>query len=136
MAEETASSGMWKAVWTAMGVLLLVWSWAIYLASDKGDVAIKNMRLGEDAMWFFAAIFLMYFSYRLMVLSKGGFLEKGFLAFMLTFFIIVLWKFIGVNGRMFGVSEGLGEFKEILEGVSGLAMGGTFLYMYTLLKPK
>jgi hypothetical protein len=135
MTEE--KSGVWKIVWTILAVGLIIWSWFLYSGSGGGSDVISRLRLAEDGIWFFASIFLMYFSYRLMVLSKGGRLEKGFLAFMLSFFIIVLWKYIGVNERIFALPQGaLHDFKETLEGLSGVAIGLTFLYMYNLLRPK
>ncbi len=136
MAEEDVSS-VWKSVWTVLAIGLIIWGWYLYSSSSGGDDVIGRLRLAEDGIWFFASIFLMYFSYRLMILSKGGVLEKGFLAFMLSFFVIVLWKYIGVNERIFALPKGaLHEFKEALEGVSGVAIGLTFLYMYNLLRPK
>ncbi len=134
MAEEDAG-GIWKTIWTVLPIALLIWAWTIYASAGGSKDVIARFRLGEDAIWFFASAFLMYFSYQLMVLSKGGLLEKAFMAFMVSFFVIFLWKFIGVNERIFLLPKGaLHEFKETLEGVSGLAIGVTFLYMYNLLR--
>lgn len=140
MAEETGGTDIWKILGTIGPILLLIWAWTIYAGVGGGKEVISKYRIGEDAIWFFAAAFLVYFTYQLMVLSKGGMLEKGFLAFMVSFFIIFLWKFIGIVMRVHGLgssnAHALHEFKEILEGVSGLAIGLSFLYMYNLLKPK
>jgi len=140
MAEETAQSDLWRVLGGIAPILLLIWAWTVYVGSGGGKEVISRYRIGEDAIWMFAAAFLVYFAYQLMVLSKGGVLEKGFLAFMVSFFIVFLWKFIGVVMRVHGLSgatnPGLHEFKEWLEGLSGLAIGLTFLYMYLLLRPK
>ena len=140
MAEETGKTDIWKVMGIALPILLIIWAWTIYSASGGGKDIIGKYRIGEDAIWFFASAFLMYFSYQLMELSKGGALEKGFMAFMASFFVIFLWKFIGVTMRVHNLSASnaptLEELKEMLEGLSGVAIGLTFLYMYNVLRPK
>ncbi|RMF91319.1 MAG: hypothetical protein D6733_01505 [Methanobacteriota archaeon] len=136
MAEESGSN-IWTIAGTIAPILLLAWAWMLYTQSGAGESVIGNYRMGEDAIWMFASAFLLYFSYGLMTMSKGGALEKGFLGFMISFFIIFLWKFIGVNERALSLPKGgLHEFKEMLEGLSGLAIGITYLYMYNVLRPK
>jgi len=140
MAEETGKTDIWKILGTVAPLILLIWAWSSYAATGGGKDVISRYRIGEDALWMFASAFLVYFSYQLMTTYKGGALEKGFLAFMAAFFIIFLWKFIGVVMRLHGLGStnapALDEFKEILEGLSGLAIGIAFLVMYNQLKLK
>jgi len=138
MAEETENHmNIWNIAGVVVPLILLGWAWLVYQATASGPMVAVHYRIGEDALWLFSAFGLVYLNFQLMKLSEGGLLERGFLAFMAAFSIILVWKyFVVVMTFNTYVNHSLEHTAEILQGVSGIVMGVAFIYMYNLMRPK
>ncbi len=136
MAEETNHPiDIWKMVAAGVPALLLIWGWLTYRSTAKGSMTVLHYRTAENAVWVVMAGALVYFTYKLVAVYRGGILEKGLAAFMVSFLVILIWKFVTVMIQFNQVDSHQFEHTiEFLEGISGIVVGLAFLYMYTLLR--
>jgi hypothetical protein len=105
----------------------------VYAMTPEQKEIIGKIRLAEDAIWLFASVFLVFFSYQLKVIYEGGEMEDAFKIFVLAFSLLVLWKFLGVTGRIYGIDTGL--VKELVgEAGSGFVIGGAYSKMWHIMK--
>ncbi|MDA8413703.1 MAG: hypothetical protein M0023_07930 [Desulfobacteraceae bacterium] len=119
---------------------------------------IRNIRMIENAIWVFLSIMNMEIIRKIYQTIKDSTISRGFIAFGIVFFFIFLWKgselylqvfqwdrdwqdIIAVMGDdssdfdnyplRIAFSESVSRYAGLL---SSLSVGGTFMYIYRLLK--
>jgi hypothetical protein len=119
---------------------------------------IRNIRIVENAIWVFLCVMNIEIIRKIYLTIKDSTISKGFIAFSIVFVFIFLWKgselylqvfqwdkdwqdIIAVIGDEMndidkyplrvGFSQAINRYAGLL---SGLSVGGTFVYIYRLLR--
>ncbi|WP_456475562.1 hypothetical protein [Candidatus Pyrohabitans sp.] len=114
-------------------IVLIFLTAPVFALTSEEKATIERVRLMEDSIWLFASVFLVFFSYQLRKIYAGGAMEKTFTLFTLAFGLMMLWKFLGVIQRVYGIEAEL--IRELIgEGGSGFMMGVAYYAMWRMLK--
>lgn len=119
---------------------------------------IRNIRMVENAIWVFLCVMNIELTRKIYLAIKGSDISKGFIAFVLVFVFIFLWKGSELYLQIFqwdqdwqdilalmteetsDIDQYMGrvqfsnEIRRYAGLLSGISVGGTFSYMYRLLK--
>ncbi len=119
--------------------------------------SLRNYKIMANSIWFFLSIINMYMVWKIFNELRDSFVAKGIICFVAVFFFIFLWKgselylqiyqwdkawmdiidFTGetTDAATYAVqihaAETIHRYSALL---SGLSVGGTFAYLYKLLK--
>lgn len=150
-------TGSKKAVYITTAVIIILS--AIFLAFNPKPSfnSLRNLRMIENSVWVFLSIFVIDLIRKIYFAIKDSTIANGFVAFAVVFFFILLWKGSELYLQIFqwdkdwlDIIEFTGEETDIklypvrveiaqviykVSGLlSGLSVGGTFAYLYRLLK--
>lgn len=139
-------------------VLLVAASAAFLLINPQPTPSIlRNLRIIENAMWVFLALINLEIIRKVYLALRDTAIAKGFVAFGIVFVCIFLWKGAELYLQVFqwdrewldiiqftGEASDVASFPgrvglsrtvhQIFGYLSGLSVGGAFLYLYRLLK--
>ncbi len=119
---------------------------------------LRNIKMVENAIWVFLSVMNLELVRKIYLAIKDSTISKGFIAFGIVFFCILLWKgselylqiyqwdrdWQDIIAMMTEESSDIGQYPlrvELSQTVSryagllsGFSVGGTFIYIYRLLK--
>lgn len=150
-------TGTKRAVYlTTCAVILL--TWLILLINPKPtDYTLRNLKMIDNAIWVFLSIFIIDILRKIYFTIKDSAIANGFIAFGIVFFLVLIWKGSELYLQVFqwdpmwtDMMEFAGEasdavnypgrvgfaskFHTLSGYLSGLTVGGTFLYLFKLLR--
>lgn len=142
---------------TTLAVLVLSGIFLIINPTPSPNT-IRNIKMVENAIWVFLCVLNIEIVRKIYVAIKDSDISKGFIAFGVVFFCILLWRGSDLYLQVFqwdkdwqdiiaimteettDIAEYMGrvEFsREVAKYaglLSGISVGGTFMYIYRLLK--
>jgi len=151
-------SGNKLVVYLGTIIILLIAGTFLIINPVPSPNTIRNLKMVENAIWVILCIMNLEVVRKIYTAIKGSDIAKGFIAFGIVFICILVWRGSDLYLQIFqwdqdwqdiitlmteetsDIEEYLGRV-EILKEVSryagllsGISVGGTFVYMYKLLK--
>lgn len=119
--------------------------------------ALRNYKIMENSIWFFLSIVNIYMVWKIFNELRDSFVASGILCFAAVFFFIVLWKGSELYLQIYqwdkdwmdiidftGESSDAGNYSVQIKAaqfinkysalLSGISVGGTFSYLFKLMK--
>jgi hypothetical protein len=140
----------------SLGVVALS-SVVIFINPDPTYTVLRNIKMIENASWVFLSIINIDLIRKIYIQIKDSVIAKGFIAFGIVFVFLFLWKgaelYLQVfcwdsDWHIFATNNGIADTVDIYPGriafsllvhqaaglLSALSVGGTFIYLYRLLR--
>ncbi len=150
-------TGSKKAVYITTAVIIILSAVFLMFNPKPSFNSLRNLRMIENSVWVFLSIFVIDLIRKIYFAIKDSTIANGFVAFAVVFFFILLWKGSELYLQIYqwdkdwlDIIEFTGEETDIklypvrveiaqviykMSGLlSGLSVGGTFAYLYRLLK--
>ncbi len=150
-------SGSKRAIYLFTLTLIAISVGFIVANPAPSSNTIRNIKIFENTIWFVLTLFIIDQIRKIYDVVRDSIIAKGFLAFGVVFVCIFLWKgselylqlyqwdkdwldIIAITGEEtdFDKYTGRANFALLVNQVfgllSGLSVGGTFIYLYRLLK--
>jgi hypothetical protein len=150
-------TGSKKAVYITTVIIITIAGIFLVLNPKPSFNSLRNLRLIENAVWVFLSIFVIDLIRKIYFAIKDSTIANGFVAFAVVFFFILLWKgselylqiyqwdkdwldiieFTGedTDVKLYPVRVEIAQVIYKISGLlSGLSVGGTFAYLYKLLR--
>ena len=151
-------SGKKVVVYLATMLLLAASGLFLFINPAPSPNTIRNIRMVENAIWVFLAVMNLELIRKIYLAIKDSTISKAFIAFAIVFFCIFLWKGAELYLQVFqwdkdwqdivavmadevsdidkyplrvAFSETVKQYAQV---ASSLTVGGTFLYIYRLLR--
>ena len=129
----------------------------IFINPEPTYTVLRNIKMIENATWVFLAVINIDLIRKIYIQIRDSVISKGFVAFGLVFFFIFLWKgselYLQVfcwdsDWHIFATNNSVADTVDLYPGriafsmmvnqvaavLSALSVGGTFIYLYRLLK--
>ncbi len=150
-------SGSKRAVYLGTIVMIALAAAFIILNPTPSANTARNLRMIENTIWVILSVFIIDLIRKIHEVVKDSVIGKGFVAFGIVFLLIVLWKgselylqiyqwdkdwldIIAITGEESDYEQFTGRanfallMNQIFGLLSGFSVGGTFVYLYRLLK--
>ena len=129
----------------------------IFINPEPTYTVLRNIKMIENATWVFLAVINIDLIRKIYIQIRDSVISKGFVAFGIVFFFIFLWKgselYLQVfcwdsDWHIFATNNSVADTVDLYPGriafsmmvnqvaavLSALSVGGTFIYLYRLLK--
>lgn len=129
----------------------------IFINPDPPYTVLRNIKMIENASWVFLSIINLDMIRKIYLQIRDSVIAKGFVAFGIVFVFIFLWKgselYLQVfcwdqDWHIFAVNNQIADTVDLFAGriqfsqavhevaglLSGISVGGTFIYLYRLLR--
>lgn len=129
----------------------------IFINPEPTYTVLRNIKMIENATWVFLAVINIDLIRKIYIQIRDSVISKGFLAFGIVFFFIFLWKgselYLQVfcwdsDWHIFATNNSIADTFDLYSGriafsmmvnqvaamLSALSVGGTFIYLYRLLR--
>lgn len=150
-------TGSKKAVYITTLVIILICGILLIINPKPNFNSLRNLKMIENAVWVFLSVFVIDLIRKIYFAIKDSTIANGFIAFAVVFLFILLWKGSELYLQIYqwdkdwlDIIEFTGEETDIklyparveiaqvinkISGLlSGLSVGGTFVYLYRLLR--
>ena len=150
-------SGSKKVVYLATVVMIALAAAFIILNPTPSANTARNIRMIENTIWVILSVFIIDLIRKIYAVVKDSVIGKGFVAFGIVFVLILLWKgselylqvyqwdkdwldIITITGEETDFEQFAGRahfallMNQVLGLLSGFSVGGTFIYLYRLLR--
>ncbi|GFE58392.1 hypothetical protein [Geobacter sp. AOG1] len=149
--------GSKAAVYLGTLGVICVSSVFIFINPEPTYSVLRNIKMIENASWVFLAVINIDLIRKIYAQIRDSVISKGFVAFGIVFFFIFLWKgselYLQVfcwdnDWHIFATNNGIADTVELYSDriafsvlvnqiggmLSALSVGGTFIYLYRLLR--
>jgi len=151
-------SGKKIAVYLFSLLILVAGGMFLYINPTPSPNTIRNFKIVENAIWVFLSIMNLELIRKIYIAIKDSPISKAFIAFGIVFFLIFLWKGSELYLQIFQWDRDWQDITAVMNGkvpdignftgrvnismlvnkyaglLSSLSVGGTFIYLYRLLK--
>lgn len=150
-------SGNKLAVYLTTALILIASGIFLAINPTPSPNTIRNIKMVENSIWVFLSLMNLELIRKIYVAIKDSTISKGFFAFGIVFLFIFLWKgselylqvfqwdkewmeIITLTDEESNIDDFLGrvQFSQLVNRyaglLSGFSVGGTFIYIYRLLK--
>ena len=150
-------SGSKKAVYLATVVMIALAAAFIIINPTPSANTARNLRMLENTIWVILSLFILDLIRKIYEVVKDSVIGRGFVAFGIVFVLILLWKgselylqvyqwdkdwldIIAITGEDTDFEQFADRanfallMNQVLGLLSGFSVGGTFVYLYRLLR--